>query len=146
MDKLLDAFRKILIPVDFSEESKRALGTCSQMFADQHDKEFHFVHVLSSPSEYLGLDSTPHHKIEEDLKGFVSEYLAHKKPPEHLTVLSGHPATQICEYADKEKCDLIVMSTHGRTGLSHMLIGSVAENVVRHAGCPVLVLRRTKSP
>ena len=56
-------------------------------------------------------------------------------------VLNANAAVGICDYAAKEEVDLIVLSTHGRTGLSHMLIGSVAERVVRHAPCPVLTLR-----
>ena len=58
-------------------------------------------------------------------------------------VLTGHASTEICRYAAKENCDLIVIATHGRTGLKHMVLGSTAEQVVRHAPCPVLTLRIT---
>lgn len=57
-------------------------------------------------------------------------------------MVNGPPAQRITETAQNEAADLIVMGTHGRTGLRHMLIGSVAERVVRHATCPVLVVPR----
>lgn len=141
MGKLLDEFHRILIPIDFSESSRQALEACSKLFSGHEDKEFHFVYVHRTPSEYPGLEESPKPELEGDLRDFVAEYLAQNKPPEHAVVLGGHPATEICQYAAEVKCDLIVMPTHGRTGLSHMLLGSVAENVVRHATCPVLVLR-----
>ncbi|MCZ7684405.1 MAG: universal stress protein [Sandaracinaceae bacterium] len=56
-------------------------------------------------------------------------------------IVSTNAAEGICNYAAKENVDLIVLSTHGRTGLAHLLIGSVAEKVVRHAPCPVLTVR-----
>ena len=59
------------------------------------------------------------------------------------TVATGEPADSICDYAITEKFDLIVMGTHGRRGLSHALMGSVAERVVRKAPCPVLTVRET---
>jgi nucleotide-binding universal stress UspA family protein len=62
------------------------------------------------------------------------------------TVVTGKPATSITDYAQTERFDLIVMGTHGRTGLSHALLGSVAERVVRKAPCPVLTVRETTLP
>jgi nucleotide-binding universal stress UspA family protein len=59
------------------------------------------------------------------------------------TVVTGRPADSITDYAQAERFDLIVMGTHGRTGLSHALLGSVAERVVRKAPCPVLTVRET---
>jgi len=59
------------------------------------------------------------------------------------TVLTGRPADSIAGYAPTERFDLIVMGTHGRTGLSHALLGSVAECVVRNAPCPVMIVRET---
>jgi universal stress protein A len=54
---------------------------------------------------------------------------------------SGSPFAEILKYARESACDLIVLGTHGRTGLAHLLMGSVAENVVRHSACPVLTIR-----
>jgi universal stress protein A len=56
-------------------------------------------------------------------------------------VVSGAPATAICETAEKIGADLIVMGTHGRTGIAHVFLGSVAERTIRHAPCPVLTVR-----
>ena len=58
----------------------------------------------------------------------------------HVRVVTGDPATEIVRHAKEEKCDLIVLPTHGRTGVTHLFFGSVAEKVVRHAECPVLTL------
>lgn len=59
----------------------------------------------------------------------------------NFNLLTGHPAMAICDYAKEHECDLIALATHGRTGIAHLLIGSTAEQVVRHAPCPVLSLR-----
>jgi nucleotide-binding universal stress UspA family protein len=61
-----------------------------------------------------------------------------------LDVRIGVPWQEICRYAETEKCDLIVMSTHGYTGIRHVLIGSTAERVVQHAPCPVLTVKTTE--
>ena len=66
---------------------------------------------------------------------------AQQPVPIETRVLWGDPATTICEVAKTRPCELIVMSTHGRTGLAHVFIGSVAERVVRYAPCAVLVVR-----
>ena len=64
----------------------------------------------------------------------------------HLELLQGSSASAtLCEYAEKNNVDMIVMSTHGRTGLAHLLIGSVAERVVRHAHCAVMTVRAPDS-
>ena len=61
-------------------------------------------------------------------------------------VLTGSPARTIVDAARQHQCDLIVMGTHGRHGMAHLLLGSVAERVVRTAACPVLVVRRPSAP
>jgi nucleotide-binding universal stress UspA family protein len=66
-------------------------------------------------------------------------------PIETLVVWGGNPPSEICVFAARQGVDLIVMGTHGRTGLAHMLIGSVAERVVRHAPCSVLTVRAPRT-
>jgi len=66
--------------------------------------------------------------------------------PHRTEIQVGRPAEQICQYADDRGIDLIIASTHGHTGWAHVLIGSVAEHVVRYAHCPVLVVPHGKGP
>jgi len=132
-------FNRVLIPVDFSDHSRRSLGDCSKMFSDQQTREFHFVYVWRPPSDAVTWDD-PQDELEQKLVDFTADF-SHSGG--HVCInrlLSGHPALEICKYADENKCDLIVLSTHGRTGLKHLFIGSTAEQVVRHADCPVLTL------
>jgi nucleotide-binding universal stress UspA family protein len=81
----------------------------------------------------------------EELKVAALETGLHVTTMVLTAVATGRPADSICEHAATEKFDLIVMGTHGRTGLSHTLMGSVAERVVRKAPCPVLTVRETTS-
>ena len=134
-------FRKVLIPVDFSDWSKRALGECSTIFAGNEPMAFHFVSVLRNPSDYAPLAQGATREMHEKLKEFVSEFTHEGEHVTHVDILTGQPAIALCNYARDKGCDLIAIATHGRTGLAHMLIGSTAEQVVRHAPCPVLALR-----
>ena len=135
------SFKKVLIPIDFSDWSKRALGACSTMFAGNEPMAFHFVFVLRAPSDYAPLAQGRTREMHEQLQEFVSEFTHQGEHVTHVEILTGQPAMALCKYARDHECDLIAMATHGRTGLAHMLIGSTAEQVVRHAPCPVLSLR-----
>ena len=77
---------------------------------------------------------------QKQLKAFSLKY-AGRLPKLELALVKGNPAEQILTFAREKKVDLILMSTHGRTGLTHALMGSVAEKVVRNAQCPVLTLK-----
>ncbi len=81
---------------------------------------------------------------EKQLKAFARRY-AKRVPKRELALKRGNPAEEILAFAKQKKVDLILMSTHGRTGLTHALMGSVAEKVVRNAQCPVLTLKPKKS-
>ena len=129
-------FNRILLPVDFSDFSRSAL-----MWTGEHfDKaELLFLHVwfgeLQAFATYHG---DPMGGAKGELERIVGEFSQAFDNRTEMMVLNGHPATTICKVAQERDCDLIVMATHGRTGLKHLLAGSVVENVVRHALVPVL--------
>jgi nucleotide-binding universal stress UspA family protein len=142
---------KILCPVDFSERSDYALQfavSLAQMFKAQLE----ILHVLQPPmpfgagSEGLGsaieeIDMEPvKQQCEAQLARMVESVRGDYADVEgHHAV--GVPFVEIVKRAREKRADLIVMGTHGRTGLAHVLIGSVAERVVRKAPCPVLTVK-----
>jgi nucleotide-binding universal stress UspA family protein len=140
--------RHILAPTDFSDYSKQALRDALEL-AQTFGAKLSLLHVLK-PSPYLG-EFTPPTMGEDllsDLKQQASAALARMLPEAQQatievtrSVVMGSPSLKIVETAEAEHVDLIVMATHGRTGLSHLLIGSGAERVVRTAPCPVLTMR-----
>jgi universal stress protein A len=141
--------QKILLPTDFSNYSAAATKYACEL-AKKFDAELHLLHTLETH-----LASTPNFGLGLDLPKYVSESKAaaekslagvlDPKWAEGRTVVKamveGSPKTEIIAYARKHNIDLIVLSTHGRTGLAHVLMGSVAESVVRTAPCPVLTVR-----
>lgn len=134
-------FNRVLIPVDFSDFSRRTLEVCSKLFLGQSTKEFHFLYVWQAPYEAVEWDHDPRADLTARLDEFIAGFSHENVHTRHAAIQSGHPANEICRYADEHQCDLIVLATHGRTGLRHMLIGSCAEQVVRHASVPVLTVR-----
>lgn len=138
--------KKILVPIDFSDCSKKALQYAIPL-AKQHGAELTLVYVAPSPpyasGEYGVIDYT---SIEADMRASGQNQLKalvedlHGIPAE-TTVRCGSAAHEIIDTAKEILADLIVISTHGRTGLQHILLGSVAEYIVRYAPCPVLVVR-----
>jgi universal stress protein A len=140
--------RHILAPTDFSDYSKKALSDALEL-AQTFGAKLSLLHVLE-PSPYLGEFTLPTmgEELLGDLERQASAALAQLLPDAQeakvevtRAVAIGSPSQTIIETAEAEHVDLIVMATHGRTGLSHLLIGSVAERVVRTAPCPVLTIR-----
>jgi len=141
--------KRILLPTDFSLYSAGATGYACELAA-RFDAELHVLHVLE-----LHLASTPDFGLGLALPRYISESRAAAERvmdgipdrgwSEGRTVIrsvaEGSPKMEIVRYAAANDIDLIVLSTHGRTGLSHMMLGSVAEGVVRTAPCPVLTVR-----
>ena len=137
--------RSILVPTDFSPTSDTALQYATQM-ALALGARLYLMHVPGKTGEHfeanypLGRFETA---TRERLSSFLTtEELERLRPEYALRV--GAPAEEIVRYADACDADLIIMGTHGRTGIAHALMGSVAEQVVRVAPCPVLLVRTAK--
>ncbi len=137
-------FRRILCPVDFDPNSFSALDLACTI-ARQNDGTIHVLLVVPLPAAALGQPL-----VVEPIEGAQREartrlerliYDRVKLGTDQIVVVSGDPASEIIRIAGEIKPDLIVMATHGRTGLSHFFLGSVAEHVVREAPCPVLTVR-----
>jgi len=135
---------KILFPTDFSPASQEAMSWATSLARDS-GATLLIMHVEEPPMAYGGgeLYIDVQENEREDLrKALVNVVpLDHQVPFEHK-LLVGDPATAIVETADNEHADLIVMGTHGRTGITRLLMGSVAESVVRKANCPVLTIKQ----
>jgi nucleotide-binding universal stress UspA family protein len=140
---------RILFPTDFSEYSEAA-SRYACAFAEQFDAELHLLHVLeilpsTTPVFGGGLALTP--GVQESMQAAESELgrildLEWQKGKRVVrATVDGAPFVEIIHYARENNIDLIVMGTHGRSGLSHAMIGSVAERVVRKSPCPVLTVR-----
>ena len=142
---------KILVPVDFSPHAERAFGYAAAL-ARRLGAELTLVHVVEDPyatGAWGGEGYVPNvtELLEELLvsAGRQLETWKAREAAQGLTVktavITGRPAQSIIAHAVSERCDLIVMGTHGRTGLAHAVMGSVAERVLRKAPCPVLTIR-----
>jgi nucleotide-binding universal stress UspA family protein len=136
---------QILVPTDFSEPSERAL-TYARDLADQFHASLHLLHVVNRPLLAEGLaaeafmsDGTA---MGSDMVEDAQRRLRKQAPEAASTdVVFGYAARSIVEHASRLGIDLIVMGSHGRTGIAHVLLGSVAETIVRTAPCPVLTVR-----
>ena len=135
--------RNVVVPIDFSEDSFAALDAALEMADDPaHVTVIHALEELPVVELGEGWHTINDESRERNVKRTLRERLADKKYENlRIAVVFDDPAHGIAEFAEREKADLIVMPSHGRTGLKRLLIGSVAERVVRLAHCPVLVLR-----
>ena len=141
--------KTLVFPTDFSGFSAAALPWARQL-ADDLNAEIHCVYVVEEPHIYSTLDLGPVNlptmaELEESAAGrldeFVSEHLQGLSTPTVARVLSGRPADKIVAYARELDAALIVMTTHGYSGVKHVLLGSTTEQVLRNADCPVLSVR-----
>lgn len=141
-------FRKILVPVDFSENSRLGLEYAMR-FAREFRARVLVFHSVFVPAYVLGNEYTAREvpnliAIQQDYAKEEMEQLREEvsgKGSEIETEIGfGSPVEQISDYVAQEDVDLIITSTHGRTGLQRVFIGSTAERIVRHAPCPVLVV------
>jgi nucleotide-binding universal stress UspA family protein len=142
------SFKKILAPVDFSDCAEAGL-VGAKAIARQFGAEIVLLysvdlHYYSTNSEFVLYDLPPLLKAAEKAGTEKLEELAEVASDDgiatEMILGNGHAGEQICQQAKSHNCDLIVIATHGRTGLSHVLLGSITEYVVRHAPCPVMVI------
>lgn len=135
----------VLFPTDFSTASDAALSH-AEALAKQSGAELLIIHVEEPPLAYGGGEL--YYGLPEPTSDRIQKMLADVQPKDPAVkfkhrLMMGDPAGEIVRVAGEEKVDSIVLGTHGRTGLSRLLMGSVAEGVVRRAPCPVLVYRES---
>ena len=143
--------QKILVPFDFSEYSEKACAWAVGM-AEKWRARLLLLHVVPRPSyppvlmgshfNAADFEAGLRAETEERARTFVAQ-LSHAGAPIDVKVIIGEPSWDICRTAEEERSDLVIMGSHGRTGLGHVLLGSVAERVVRLSPCPVLVVGKT---
>ena len=142
--------RKIVVPTDLSEYSLAAIDYASTLCLLYGARLFVlYVEDIVPPPMYSThlpdfrgenfrqqVEAQAHRSLEQFAARNINADLK-----AHLTVRIGHPVDEIIRFAKKEEMDMIVMATHGRTGLKHVLMGSIAEKVVRTSGIPVLTVK-----
>jgi nucleotide-binding universal stress UspA family protein len=143
--------KKIMVPIDFSDCSQEALqyaGSLAQLFG----AEVMLLHVIESP--VYGVDLTLMQPGEtSDLRRKLSEMIEHAVDQMKAIgvtaegrFVTGFPSVEIIKAVKEHGADLVVIGTHGRTGLAHILLGSTAERVIQRASCPVVTVKSAKAP
>ncbi len=147
-------FTRILVPTDFSAPSNAAFATAKDLAA-RFGASLHLVHVLEDPYAIAaysadalgyvppGIKESWQHEAEKQLNALLTPAERAHFMATTTVIFSGSAPREIVEYARNNYIDLIVMGTHGRAGMAHLLLGSVTERVVRSATCPVLTVRGT---
>ncbi len=145
----MSSLRTILVPHDFSPQSRAAFSQAEQL-AQLSGACIHLLHVVHAPMLHALTPSGPLDlalpevvvagaRLEAD--ELLSRIADDSREKVEVHVIEGLPTDAICGLAEEIRADLIVMGTHGREGLSHFLLGSVAERTLRRAPCPVLTVR-----
>jgi nucleotide-binding universal stress UspA family protein len=139
----LFAGNSFLVPIDFSDEAHKALINTLEFVGDP--QKVHAINVIP-PLEatdpgvvWQTIDDQT--RIEKVKEAFHKQFPGDEYQQIKFTVAVGNPSSEIIDYAQQHGIDLIVIPSSGRTGLSRFFLGSVAERVVRHSHCPVLVIR-----
>ena len=147
----MKVFGRIVHATDFSRASRPALVKAIAL-ARQNGTPLSIVHVLApwwchsgegflSPATYEPIDRSAREHARKQLAALVAAREEGRRRARRLLLLDGTPHEQVPRAARRSRADLIVIGTHGRTGLSKVLLGSVAERVIRFASCPVLTVR-----
>ena len=144
--------KKVLVPIDFSDYSKIALKYAAD-FAQKFNAEMILIYVVEPviypPDFSLGQIAIPSINTEWDIKAKEElDKLADTEISNAITVKTiiktGKPFIEVIETASEEDVDIIIIASHGHSGMEHILFGSTAEKVVRKAPCPVLTLREPR--
>ena len=153
---MIQNVKKILAPIDFSEISMEAMRGAMEL-AKGIGAEVHLVHIIAPHHHFIPLplatnaeqsrelvrEAAMLEQAEEELKRIKKDEFGDSKNVVTFAEV-GHPVQKLLDYAKRNEIDLIMLATHGRTGAEHLVIGSVAEKLVRYAPCSVLVYRRRK--
>jgi nucleotide-binding universal stress UspA family protein len=144
------SIRRILVPIDFSDYAREALRHAVEL-ARLYDAQLDLLHVVEEnlhPAFYVGgvqsiYDVQPdiEDKARERMRDLLDEVADADDVTAKRHVMTGRAARKITQFAEREGSDLVVMSTHGLTGLEHFMMGSVAEKVVRHVAAPVMTIK-----
>jgi nucleotide-binding universal stress UspA family protein len=147
-EKAMFPIHKILHPTDFSEQSTAAFEVACALARD-YSAELVVLHVYSNPPVYAPDGIAVPIQTEDPYRARVQLYNVQPSDPsvkvKHILV-EGNPVDEILKLARTEAVDMIVMGTHGSTGLARLVMGSVAESVTRKTLCPVLTLRKPFHP
>jgi nucleotide-binding universal stress UspA family protein len=145
--------KTVLVPTDFSEASESALRYGKAM-AEAFGASLHVVHVMEdllahawAAEVYVSSMPQLRDEIEKESRQRLGALIAEDERERfrvQTELLAGNPFIEIIRYAKAHEVDLIVMGTHGRGPIAHMLLGSVAEKVVRKSPCPVLTVREAQ--
>jgi nucleotide-binding universal stress UspA family protein len=145
----LDKIERILVPIDFSEHSRKALAYAGELAAI-YGARLQLLHVIEEPiypafySAYYIFPAAALPNVETETENELRQLIRVELKPEvvsEIHVVHGRAAQNIADFARYNQSDLVVIATHGLTGFKHLLIGSVAEKVVRLAPCPVFTLK-----
>jgi nucleotide-binding universal stress UspA family protein len=144
-------FQRILVPVDYSEHCLSALAVAAEL-AERFGGKLDIVHVWDRPT-YISdavlvghgqgqrpLGEMIRENAERDMQGFLAKVTLPESVRGAQRLVSGDPASALLKEIESQKYDLVVMSTHGRSGFAHLLLGSVTEKIVRHSPVPVLTV------
>lgn len=143
--------KTIVAPTDFSEESYKAVDYAASL-AKGFGGRLVLLHVLipiTSPDFVYGPvtwdEAQARDLTRKKLMGLVESFPELSGIPVETVVSVGDPSQELVNVARQKKADLVILSTHGHTGLKHFFLGSVAEKVVRHSPCPVMVVRESEN-
>ena len=139
----MSVFKRILCAVDFSSTSTKAMLFAERLVTESGG-ELILLHAFNQPANYnvSGQTEPADPEVKRQLQALAP---MHPDITVRRALHVGPPGEAICWVADDQQCDLIVMGTHGRSGVKHLLMGSVAEYVLRHARQPVIVVRDVPS-